>query len=75
MQLLTALPFSYPAAYCDLASHFHGGTTIPAAVRSREVPERMADRLIVALDVRSPAEAEELVQRLDGVVSFFKILD
>ena len=33
MQLLTALPFSYPAAYCDLASHFHGGTTIPAASR------------------------------------------
>ena len=34
---------------------------------------QMADRLIVALDVREIAQARELVQRLDGVVSFFKI--
>jgi orotidine-5'-phosphate decarboxylase len=33
----------------------------------------MADRLIVALDVSSPGEAEQLVAKLDGVVSFFKI--
>jgi orotidine-5'-phosphate decarboxylase len=40
---------------------------------TREVPENMADRLIVALDVSSPEEAEQLVAKLDGVVSFFKI--
>jgi orotidine-5'-phosphate decarboxylase len=39
----------------------------------RDVPLNMADRLIVALDVRSPSEAEDLTERLDGVVSFFKI--
>src|SRR5262249_23479586 len=31
------------------------------------------DRLIVALDVPSVAEARELVARLDGVASFFKL--
>jgi orotidine-5'-phosphate decarboxylase len=39
----------------------------------RELPERIEDRLIVALDVPSVAEARALVARLDGVVSFFKI--
>jgi orotidine-5'-phosphate decarboxylase len=39
----------------------------------REVPERMADRLIVALDVPTPDEAEAMVDRLDDVVSFYKI--
>jgi len=39
----------------------------------RDVPANMTDRLIVALDVPSPSEAEELTERLDGVVSFFKI--
>jgi len=39
----------------------------------RDVPANMADRLIVALDVSSPSEAEALVNKLDGVVSFFKI--
>jgi orotidine-5'-phosphate decarboxylase len=39
----------------------------------REVPERIEDRLIVALDVPSIAEARELVEKLDGVVSFFKV--
>lgn len=33
----------------------------------------MEDRLIVALDVPSIAEARTLVDKLDGVVSFFKI--
>jgi len=33
----------------------------------------MADRLIVALDVRSPDEARRIVRELDGAVSFFKI--
>lgn len=55
------------------------GTVIPAAEiaradrKLRDVPENMAERLIVALDVRSPHEAEALVDKLDGVVSFFKI--
>ena len=39
----------------------------------RGVPERIEDRLIVALDVPNVAEARGLVTRLDGVVSFFKI--
>ena len=39
----------------------------------REVPERIEDRLIVALDVPSVAQARALVAGLDGVVSFFKI--
>jgi len=39
----------------------------------REVPERIEDRLIVALDVPGVAQARALVAGLDGVVSFFKI--
>lgn len=39
----------------------------------RDVPERMAERLIVALDVPTVAEAQKLVGLLDGVVSFYKI--
>src|SRR5438552_12957772 len=39
----------------------------------REVPERIEERLIVALDVPSISKARALVGRLDGVVSFFKI--
>lgn len=39
----------------------------------RMVPSEMSDRLIVALDVPTIAEAERLVAELDGVVSFFKI--
>jgi len=39
----------------------------------RDIPEAMANRLIVALDVPTIAQAEALVARLDGVVSFFKI--
>jgi orotidine-5'-phosphate decarboxylase len=39
----------------------------------REIPERIEDRLIVALDVPSVAEAHALIDRLDGVVSFFKL--
>ncbi len=39
----------------------------------REIPERIEDRLIVALDVPSVAQARALVAGLDGVVSFFKI--
>src|SRR5690349_20474566 len=39
----------------------------------REAPERIADRLIVALDVPSVDEARMLIGQLDGVASFFKI--
>jgi orotidine-5'-phosphate decarboxylase len=41
--------------------------------RSREVPETIEDRLIAALDVPSIGEARSLIDKLDGVVSFFKI--
>lgn len=41
--------------------------------RPRAVPEAMADRLIVALDLPDPAQARRMVESLDGVVSFFKI--
>ncbi len=40
---------------------------------ARAVPDRVEQRLIVALDVPSIAEARGLVAKLDGVVSFFKI--
>src|SRR5271155_1970123 len=40
---------------------------------TRDVPADMAERLIVALDVDSVAAAEAMAERLDGVVSFFKI--
>jgi orotidine-5'-phosphate decarboxylase len=40
---------------------------------ARQIPAKIEDRLIVALDLPSIAEARALVERLDGVVSFFKI--
>lgn len=39
----------------------------------RGLPEDVGQRLIVALDVATAKEAEDLVDRLDGIVSFFKI--
>jgi orotidine-5'-phosphate decarboxylase len=39
----------------------------------RDLPEAMADRLIVALDVPTIERAAALAARLDGVVSFFKV--
>jgi orotidine-5'-phosphate decarboxylase len=39
----------------------------------REIPKRIEDRLIVALDVPKISEARALVAKLDGVVSFFKL--
>ncbi len=33
----------------------------------------MRDRLIIALDVQEPAQARDIVQQLEGVVSFYKI--
>ncbi|MGB6699546.1 MAG: orotidine 5'-phosphate decarboxylase / HUMPS family protein, partial [Methylocella sp.] len=55
------------------------GTPIPAtaSIRSaaiaRDIPTNMAERLIVALDVPSPNDAKELIKKLDGIVSFYKI--
>ncbi len=39
----------------------------------RGVPARIEDRLIVALDLPGIDEARAMVERLDGLVSFFKI--
>ena len=40
---------------------------------ARVTPARLEDRLIVALDVPSIEEARALIDKLDGVVSFFKL--
>ena len=40
---------------------------------ARQVPERIEDRLIVALDVPNVGEARALAATLDGIVSFFKV--
>ncbi|MEJ0018025.1 MAG: orotidine-5'-phosphate decarboxylase [Acetobacteraceae bacterium] len=40
---------------------------------ARDIPAAMADRLIVALDVPTIEAAARLADRLDGVVSFFKV--
>ena len=40
---------------------------------ARDLPDEMADRLIVALDVPTIEGASHLAARLDGIVSFFKI--
>jgi orotidine-5'-phosphate decarboxylase len=42
-------------------------------VQLRGIPDRMEERLIVALDVPRVDEARALVAQLDGVVSFFKV--
>src|SRR6266478_5544330 len=39
----------------------------------RPVPSRIADRLIVALDLPTVDEARAMAARLDGTVSFFKL--
>lgn len=39
----------------------------------RPIPTNMAERLIVALDVSSPTDAEEIVNTLGDTVSFYKI--
>lgn len=44
-----------------------------ATATPRNIPERIEDRLIVALDVPSIAEARSLIAKLDGVASFFKL--
>lgn len=49
------------------------GHSFAASKADRQVPDKIDDRLIVALDVQTVQEAEELVTKLDGIVSFFKI--
>jgi orotidine-5'-phosphate decarboxylase len=39
----------------------------------REVPEKVEDRLIVALDVPAISEARAVIDKLEGMVSFFKV--
>jgi orotidine-5'-phosphate decarboxylase len=40
---------------------------------SRKIPARAEDRLIVALDLPTVAAARTMTERLDGIVSFFKL--
>lgn len=49
------------------------GMTLRPTNHPRELPSNMAERLIVALDVPSIREAQDIVAKLDGTVSFFKI--
>ena len=56
--------------------HGAAAARLPAVNKTfpmRNVPEQMKDRLIVALDVPTVEEAENIISKLDGVVSFFKI--
>src|ERR1700733_12109571 len=47
---------------------------MPAKDRTaRTLPARMEDRLIVALDLPSVEAAREIVARLDGIVTFYKV--
>jgi orotidine-5'-phosphate decarboxylase len=41
--------------------------------QKRDIPSKMKDRLIVALDRESVQDAHDVIGHLDGVVSFFKI--
>lgn len=61
------------AALMAGAEHMPDGVGFQRTDPSRGVPEDVAKRLIVALDVADVKRAQELVTRLDGVVSFFKI--
>jgi orotidine-5'-phosphate decarboxylase len=45
----------------------------PSPAEARSIPQSMAGRLIVALDVPTIESAARLAGQLDGVVSFFKI--
>src|SRR5579862_6127430 len=47
---------------------------MPAENRAaRTLPARMEDRLIVALDLPSVAEARAIAAKLDGIVTFYKV--
>jgi orotidine-5'-phosphate decarboxylase len=49
------------------------GSGLTTTGAKRDLPAGMKDRLIVALDLPSVDEAREIVEKLDGVVSFFKV--
>src|SRR6201987_2263525 len=49
------------------------GIMMKRTTTCREVPEKVEDRLIVALDVPTISEARALIDKLEGVVSFFKV--
>ena len=48
-------------------------TNIGTPIVKRNLPPDMKDRLIVALDLQNVDEAMAIVEKLDGVVSFFKV--
>ena len=50
-----------------------GCPVLPSQATFRALPARMADRLIVALDVPGVDRARDLLARLDGAASFFKL--
>jgi orotidine-5'-phosphate decarboxylase len=49
------------------------GSGLSKSTPIRDVPSETRDRLIVALDFDSVDEAKLLVQKLDGIISFFKV--
>ena len=49
------------------------GSIVQQSGAPRDLPSNMADRLIVALDVPTIDQARDLVARLKGTVSFFKV--
>src|ERR1700742_564318 len=50
-----------------------GAAAMSTITICREVPEKAEDRLIVALDVPSISDARAVIDKLEGVVSFFKV--
>lgn len=56
----------------ELHPQSHGPGAAKLMTR-RDIPVAMADRLIVALDTPTIAQAAQLAAQLDGIVSFFKI--
>jgi len=52
---------------------FIEGIAAEVTMAVRDIPDAMADRLIVALDVPTIERATRLAGQLDGMVSFFKI--
>src|SRR3954467_15771415 len=46
---------------------------MPRLMQDRPAQDRIEDRLIVALDLPDVAAARAMAERLDGIVSFFKI--
>lgn len=61
------------ACSADLSSKGSFDDSLLAMPPLRDLPEKIEERLIVALDVPSVAEARELAARLDGIVGFLKL--